>query len=71
MPKRPSPKTLKQSALVELSRHCEWICYGYKNGSKELAKYINDEGYIQVKGPFVDWPNNLLDELSNVIYSTR
>lgn len=71
MPKRLSPKTLKQFALVGLSRHCEWICYGYKKGSKELAKYIYDESYTQVKGPFVDWPNSLLDELAAAMYLTR
>ena len=71
MPTKPSPQSLKTCALKEVSLHCEWICYGYKKGSKELAKYIHNEGFLEVDGPFKDWPPSLLDELAHNIYKTR
>lgn len=71
MPKKPSPLSLKQYALSEVSMHCELICYGMKKGSKELAKYIHEEHYNSIEGPFVDWPSSLLEELAMKIYNKR
>ena len=51
--------------------HCEQICYGHKKGSKELAKYIHNEDFLKISGPFTDWPNSLLEELANDIYLSR
>ena len=53
MPKKPSALTLKHCALNCVALNCETICYGYKESSKELAKFINDEGFLEVEGPFV------------------
>lgn len=71
MPRKPSPNTLKQFALKEVALHCESICYGHKKGSKELAKYIHNEDFVKIAGPFVDWPSSLLEELAKEIYSNR
>lgn len=71
MPKRPSPLSLKQCVLNVVALHCESICYGLTKGSKELARFIHTEGFAEVPGPFVDWPNSLLQELVDTVYAKR
>ena len=53
MPARYSALKLKHFALECVALNFEWICYGYKKGSKELAKFIQEEGFLQIEGPLV------------------
>ena len=71
MPQKACPPTLKERSLKEVSMNIELLSYGIPKGSKELAKCIHDENYLSVKGPFVDWPTSLLEELTAQIYRSR
>ena len=71
MPKKPSPKSLKDCALKEVSLNIEYLCYGLHKGSKELAKSIHDEDFLDIEGPFIDWPPTLLEEIVNSVYHNR
>ena len=71
MPTRPSPSSLKQKALNSVATYLELICYGHTKGSKDQARFIHTEGYLDTDGPFVDWPTSLLKDLSKAIYEKR
>merc|ERR1712241_1435006 len=71
MPIKPSALSLKECSLNQVALKIELICYGQIKGSKELAKFINDEDYLKVAGPFSDWPTNLLEELAERVYAKR
>jgi len=70
MPLRRHPLTLKYYALQNIINNFEILCYGrkYAKGSKELAAYIDNEGYKEVRGPFADWPSAMLQDLMDALY---
>ena len=71
MPCKPSPKTLKQFCLDSVALNLEMLCYGTPKGSKALAEIIESDRFKEYASPFIDWPAQLLEDLSRTIYSKR
>jgi hypothetical protein len=47
MPRRPSPRSLRQCSLNAVAVHFEAICYGAKRGTKELHRLIESDAITQ------------------------
>lgn len=70
MPLRRNPRTLKLHAYQSVMDNFEMLCYGrkYAKGTKELAAYIDNEGYKEIGGPFSLWPTGMLQDLLEALY---
>ena len=52
MPLRHEPASLRKAAMAVICEHFEWLCYGAS--PQEVAAMIDDDRYLNVKGPFQD-----------------
>lgn len=63
MPLRHEPPSLRKAAMTIISEHFEPLCYGAS--AEEVAAMIDDDRYLDVKGPFLDMPPLLVEEMSD------
>ncbi|ODM98086.1 F-box/LRR-repeat protein 20 [Orchesella cincta] len=70
MPRRHSPRTLRRYSMLALAQHWDLICYAAHN-VKEMNTLIESEDYLKYEGPFSDMPSGILEDLMEVIRSTR
>lgn len=68
---RPSPPSLRDSALLSVSDNLELVCYGVSRGSQELLKLLDSGQYKSVAGPLTELPGSVLEDLIEVVCMDR
>ncbi|XP_057376371.1 uncharacterized protein LOC130697487 [Daphnia carinata] len=70
MPRLNQPLSMRKRALQSLAQHFPVVCYG-TTPTHTLADLIEDGSYLNIKGPFTQWPSDLLEEMLQTVAQQR